>query len=140
MPMGQIFLARHLLQKATVTSPLGGRLRPCTGFRVNPAVTTSSAALAHNSRHCSHSAHSHLWGCCGTQGRNGGNETGASTELLATPQVGNPRLCSVLKIFLNCLFQSRFVWLCLLLPRTSGNTPSHWEDAVLKILQVLPTL
>lgn len=83
MPMGQIFLARHLLQKATVTSPLGGRLRPCTGFRVNPAVTTSSAALAHNSRHCSHSAHSHLWGCCGTQGRNGGNETGASTELLA---------------------------------------------------------
>lgn len=51
--MGQIFLARHLLQKAMVNSPLGGRLRPCIGFRVNPAATTSSAALAHDSRHCS---------------------------------------------------------------------------------------
>lgn len=51
--MGQIFLARHLLQKAMVNSPLGGRLRPCIGFRVNPAANTSSAALAHDSRHCS---------------------------------------------------------------------------------------
>lgn len=104
--MGQIFLARQVLQKATVNSPLGGRLRPCIGFRVNPAANTSSAALAHDSRHCSHSAHSHLLGCCGTQGRSGGNETGAGTELLATPQAGNLRLLSVLKIFLNCLFQS----------------------------------